>query len=189
MRRLTTVSWATMNNKLDDFFLCTAVPFVIALIAGILGGLASVGLWYVIGKSELNAYLFTGSVGVCSSQPVNSYCGDPANWNSETYLSAITDFYSDIITVLVAIIGLIGVLGFLYIKSHTVSQLEDAVDKGLEKQSETIRYREQLENIVDDSVKTEIGTMLDRIEEIERVLVDEGFDLVTIGGTDEEKAN
>ena len=109
-------------------------------------------------------------------------------WNSDTYLSTITSFYSTIITILLAVLTLLSVVAFLVIRSSSIESAERRAEKIVEKYIGSSEFRDMLSNEVTKSVKEATEENLNkisvRLELVENVLLDKGILEEPLFGTD-----
>ena len=65
----------------------------------------------------------------CGAADDYVYCFFDEKWDSGTYLSTITGFYSTIITLLIALLGVVAGLAFIVIRSSALQQAEESIEK------------------------------------------------------------
>lgn len=88
--------------------------------------------------------------------PKFTYCFYDEEWDSETYLAAITSFYTTLITVLIALQALISWVSFIVIRNSNKQEIESEVEKELpnffrNKNSDTV-----IKEALQDNMKREV---------------------------------
>lgn len=104
--------------------------------------------------------------------PKFTYCFYDEEWDSETYLAAITSFYTTLITVLIALQALISWVSFIVIRNSNKQEIESEVEKELpnffrSKNSDTV-----IKEALQDNMKREISKAINKQRDSE----DEAFD-------------
>lgn len=118
------------------------------------------------------------------------YCFFDEKWDSETYLSAITDFYSTIITIIIGLLGVVAAFSYLTIRSSTLQKTEEATEQEVRRYFETIKAEEQLYRASQRAKDSQVNEINVRLEEIEVALYEAGI-LIDgeLGAEDEEETD
>jgi len=75
------------------------------------------------------------------------------------YLCEITDFYESMITTLFSTIGIILIIGFVYVYNASKKQADDMARSALSEESFKIKLKDQINKIVDEKTKTEVAKL------------------------------
>lgn len=96
-----------------------------------------------------------------------TYCFYGEDWDEETYLSAISGFYTALITVLIAVQALVSVLAFVVVKASNKSAIEDQIESELPKYFDSVRAVDRVKSFVEsaskDAIAAEAEQLLNRI--------------------------
>ncbi len=111
----------------------------------------------------------------------------------ELFLSTITEFYTNVIVILTALLGILSIVGFLYIKNISNKEVVKEVDDAILSE----HFKAYLKDLVQDTVSKEIDdnsdiadivekygaipNLTDRIEFLERIIMTNSLDRIEIG--------
>lgn len=96
------------------------------------------------------------------------YCFFDDVWDSATYLSIVTSFYSTVITVLIALMALVAGLSYIAIRSSYFQRGEETIEK------EVVRFFKT------DEGKMKIREGLGTIEEIDKENIELRFEVIEV---------
>lgn len=85
-----------------------------------------------------------------------TFCFYGSDWDEGTYLSSITNFYSSLVTVLIAVQGLVSALAFIVIKASNKRIIEEEVESELPKYFGTVAAVDQMKSFVGGVVRSSI---------------------------------
>lgn len=108
----------------------------------------------------------------CADDQGFIYCFFDDQWDSETYLSALTGFYSTIITVLIGLMGVIAAFAFFAIRGSTLQQGEEVIEKEVDRYFKSEQSDVKLQKSIEAVGLNETENIKLRLEEIEIALVE-----------------
>ena len=100
------------------------------------------------------------------------YCFAAGNWDSETYLAIITDFYSVIITVLIAALGVLSVFAFLVIRGTARHHAEQELEAVVANYFATTAAELQIEKAIEAAENSDLLEIQRTVDRIIRTLED-----------------
>lgn len=100
-------------------------------------------------------------------------------WDSETYLSIITNFYAFIITIIVALLGVVAAFAFFAIRGASLDKTEEVAEKEVrrffEKATTEGRIKDFLKEMVEDEVDEKTEKLDTRVTEMGQMLEENGL--------------
>lgn len=121
----------------------------------------------------------------CGDLGSTRYCFFDKDWDSSTYLSTITSFYSTLITVIVGFLAVVAAFAFLVIRSSARHHAQDAMEMEVQRFFQTAssveRISEEVRSVSRSVLTEELGRQLaliqGDIETIIAVLEEGGFEM------------
>ena len=146
----------------------------ISTLAGAIGAIVVLLLAAFVGYLFLDLSLLSSAS--CGSADDYVYCFFDDDWDSGTYLSIITSFYSTVITVLLGLLGAVAAFTFFAIRSSAFQQAEETIANEVERFF-TIdkRAKEVIKDSLPELVEDEFKDVADRLENIETQLEEQGL--------------
>lgn len=144
-----------INNAVSAFF--GAVGALVALLLAFLAGYIYIDFSFLPAAS-------------CGGSENYVYCFFSENWDSETYLSVVSGFYSTIITILIFLLGAVAALAFIVIRGSALQQAEEAIEKEVDRFFETSKAEEKIHEGLEKVGRIELGKIEVRLEVIEIAL-------------------
>ena len=147
--------------------------FFSSVLAGALGAIAILIIVGLVGSSYWSPLFVSleeaAKNNVCSSYTKGVYCFFADVWNDETYLATVTGFYTALITVLLALIALVGGFSFIVIRYNALGHTEDYVDKILVQPHMQHMFDTKIaaavaKNLTDNKAYPELLSRVDAIE-------------------------
>jgi len=156
------MSFKQNNGILTCVLAGTSGSIIVLLVIGVIGM-----VWW----DPIFVNLMQSSEHMCEAHMEGYYCFFSQNWDDGTYLSSITGFYTNLITVLLALMAIMSALSFVVIRSSAKGHIEDYVDNVIEQPHMKHMFDEQISNAVTKNI--DYGELSSRVDEIERILEDE----------------
>ena len=152
----------------------------IASLTGVMTTLVVILLALVVFSWRFEPYFVLAKEAIEASQcrPLSKgvYCFFDENWDSSTYLAIISNFYTTIITVLIALIGIIGVFAFVVIRANAISHAEEVIEKQVTDAIDNGRLKDTVDAAIIKSVR-ELGM------ELKKRLDDAELQIEELGGS------
>ena len=139
----------------------------------------ALGAFMALLFSAFAGYLFIDlsflSSASCGAGDDHVYCFFDEKWDSGTYLSTITGFYSTIITLLFALLGVVAGLAFIVIRGSALQQAEESIEREVDRYFETNKAEEKIRKGLETVGSVELEKIGQRLEEIEVALEEAGL--------------
>lgn len=146
----------------------------ISTLAGAIGAIVVLVLVAFVGYLFLDLSLLSSTS--CGRGDEYVFCFFDDNWDSGTYLSVITSFYSTVITVLLGLLGAVAAFTFFAIRSSAFQQAEETIANEVERFFTTDkRAKEVIKDSLPELVEDEFKDVADRLENIETQLEEQGL--------------
>lgn len=156
--------------------------FPLNILSGAVGAIVIIFLAIFIGYKTLDiSFLKTAS---CSEGNGIIYCFFDKKWDSETYLSVITSFYSTIITILIALLGVVAGLAYIVIRGSTLQRAEEAIEKEVDRYFETSKAEEKIHKGIEKVGNIELEKIKRSLDEIRVSLIE--AEIITDGNLELE---
>lgn len=155
----------------------------VSLFFGVVG--ASIVMFLVIFAAYFMLDLSFVSNASCGSTGEAAYCFFDDKWDSDTYLSIITEFYSTVITVLIFLVGVMAAFAYVVIRGSAMQQAEEEIEREVDRYFETGKAQERILRGMGEAWKGEVGSIQERLELIEDALMYNEILPETIGVDDE----
>lgn len=150
----------------------------ISTLAGAIGATVVLVLVAFVGYLFLDLSLLSSTS--CGRGDEYIYCFFDDDWDSGTYLSVITSFYSTVITVLLGLLGAVAAFTFFAIRSSAFQQAEETIANEVDRFFTTdMRAKEVVRDGVQQVAEGEFKQIIRRLEKIETELEEQG--LLTVG--------
>jgi hypothetical protein len=104
-------------------------------LGAIAGSFISVFAIFMIGDPLFDISFLSEKA--CGQPNTPKFCFVDENWDSENYLSIITEFYSTIITILIGILGVVAAFAFVVIRNSAHQWAEEVAEKAVATYLET----------------------------------------------------
>jgi hypothetical protein len=121
--------------------------------------------------------------GQCLKADKIGICFYDENWDSETYLAVISGFYTTIITLLIALLSIVGVFAFVVIRANAIGHADEQIKMEVERFVETGQmkeiFHEKFSTTVEDMTREHITGTKGRMDAIEAALEEVG---ISVGG-------
>ena len=88
------------------------------------------------------------------------HCIFGKDWNESGYLSIITNFYTTIITILIAVVGVISVFAFIVVRTNAAAQAREEAEQVVEEKVEAVLAGGPIRRDVDDQIEKMINRQL-----------------------------
>lgn len=153
--------------------------------AGFLGGLAALLITFLIVYHFFDFHFIENAS--CGEGKALAYCFFDKQWNSSTYLSIITSFYSIVIAMLIGLLGAVAAFAFLSIRTSALRQAEGDIEKQVDIYFEQTKAEEKIQKGLKQLGNVEIEKLGNRLEAIEIALEEAGLLPEETLGTKDEK--
>lgn len=127
-----------------------------------------------------------------SNPNFKNFCFYSEKWNESTYISAVTSFYSTVITILVSLQALITWLSFIVIKNSHKNHIETEIQSNLPRLLNDSLNKKETKDLISNEIEILVSNIIDeknkeliiennslneRIEKITEFLENEGFEI------------
>ena len=123
----------------------------------------------------------------CGGNDDYVYCFFDKNWDSGTYLSVITEFYSTIITVLMGLLGTVAAFAFFAIRGSAFQRAEETIEKEVERYIDTDKAKDIIHRSLETIENVELDKINLRLDEIEVALEEAEIPINRKLGREDEK--
>lgn len=124
----------------------------------------------------------------CGGSDDYVYCFFDDKWDSETYLSVVSGFYSTIITILIFLLGTVAALAFIVIRGSAFREAEEAMEKEVDRYFESSKAEGKIHKWLEKIGGIELEKMKGSLDEMKVALYEEGILIdENLGGADEKK--
>ena len=108
----------------------------------------------------------------CSKVNLLTYCFYDTKWDSGTYLSTITSFYTTLITFLIAIQALVSWLAYAVIKNSHKNHIEESIEGELPRYFSTLNARKLINLELIEAVKQETRILEGRLSNAQEEILE-----------------
>lgn len=157
----------------------------VSIFSGAVGTFVALLLVIFAGYTFLDLSFLPASS--CSKDDGLVYCFFDENWDSGTYLSVVTGFYSTIITILIALLGVVAALAYIVIRGSAFQRAEEAIEKEVDRYFERSSTEEKIHLALGKIEDARINRIEQSIEEIEIAITEAGFEIRKRLERDDEK--
>lgn len=138
--------------------------------------LGGIGTFVALLIAALAAYIFI-DISFLSNTGCNKgkdyvYCFFEKEWDSGTYLSTITSFYSTVITILIALLGVVAGFAIFVIRGSTLERGDEVIEKEVDRYFETDKAKAKISDSAEKFRDAELEEIKGTLDEIRVALIE-----------------